>query len=114
MNGQGRSKSANQNKDTGKQVEESDDFKKEPLPLQPWRSSTNIQRLLNDIVGAADCVDGVTLSEIIKGLSDVAVTFDFDTIDFQENIACLNPGKLCGAVANNYLSLYCSLTGLNP
>jgi len=33
MNGQGSSKSANQNKDSGEQVEESDDFKEETLPL---------------------------------------------------------------------------------
>jgi hypothetical protein len=69
---------------------------------------------LNDIIRPADGVNGLTLPEIIERLSDIAVTFDFDPIDFQENVARLNPGKLCGPVTNNYLSLYCSLTGLNP
>src|SRR3954465_2779679 len=98
MNGQGRSKSPNQDKDSGQQVEESDDFKKETLPLQSCGSPSNFQSLLKDIVGPADCVDGLTLSEMVENLGDIAVTFNFDTIDFQENIACLNTGKLCWPV----------------
>ena len=114
MNGQRRSESANQNKDSGQKVEEPDDFKVETLPLQPRRSSGDFQCLLNDIVGTANCINGLRLSDIIENLSDIAVALDFDAIDFQQDIAGLNAGKFRGSVTYNQLGLYDSLIGLDP
>jgi hypothetical protein len=114
MNGQRRSISANQNKDSSQQVVKSDDFKEETLTFQPRRNSGNIQRLLNNTVGAANRVNGLRLSDIIKNPSDVAIALYFGTIDLKQDIASLNSGKLCGPVAYDYLSLYSSRIGLNP
>jgi hypothetical protein len=51
---------------------------------------------------------------MIEVLGDIAIALDFDAVDLQKDIARLNPGKLCGAVSYNQLSLYCSLIGLDP
>jgi hypothetical protein len=69
---------------------------------------------LNNTVGAAYRVNGLRLPEIIKNPSDVAIALDFDTIDFQQNIASLNSAKFRGPVAYDYLSLYSALIGLDP
>ena len=92
MYGEGCSKSANQNKDSSQQIEKSDDFEKKTLPLQSRRSSGNIQRLLNNSVGAAERVNGLRRAKLIENPGDIAITFDAETIDFQKDIACLNSG----------------------
>jgi hypothetical protein len=69
---------------------------------------------LNNTVGPAYRVNGRRLSDIIKNSSDIAIALNFLTIDFQQDIASLNPGKLCGPVAYDNLSLYSSLVGLDP
>jgi hypothetical protein len=69
---------------------------------------------LNNTVCPAYRVNGRRLSDIIKNPSDIAIAFNFDTIDFQQDIASLNPCKLCGSIACDYLSLYSSLVGLDP
>jgi len=114
MNGERRSISANQNKDSGQQVEEPDDLKEETLPFQSRRDSGNIQRLLNNIVGAADCVNGLRLSEFIENPRDITIALNFDPIDLQQDIASLNPGKLCGSITYDNLRLYRSRIGLDP
>ena len=114
MNGQRRSKSANQNKDSSEQIEKPYDFKEETLSLQSRRSSGDVQRLLKDTVGAANRVNGLSLSDTIENPSDIAITLNFVTIDFQQDVASLNSGKFCGSVACNLLSLYRTLSGLDP
>ena len=97
MNGQGSSKSANQNKDSGQQIEEPDDFKEETLSFQPGLSSGNIQRLLNDAIGAANRVNGRRLPDIIKDPGDIAIAFDFFTVD-------LNDPSIAGASRDDLLA----------
>jgi hypothetical protein len=56
---------------------------------------------LKGIVGPADCVNGLRLTDVIKNPSDIAIGLYFEPIDFQQNIASLNPGKLCGPITRN-------------
>jgi hypothetical protein len=114
MNGQRRSESANENKDSRQQIEEPDDFKEETLPFDSKWSSANFQRFVKYVVGTADCVNGFRLSDIIKNPSNIAIGLNFVVIDFQEDVAGLNSGKLCRSVTYYLLSLYRALIGLDP
>jgi hypothetical protein len=69
---------------------------------------------LNDIVGPADRVNGLRLTDIVKNSGDIAITINFESVDLQQDIAGLNSGKFCGPVAGNRLSLNCSLVSLDP
>ena len=69
---------------------------------------------MNNIVGAADCVNGLRLSDGIKNPRDIAIALDFDTIDFQQDIARLNPGQLCGSVTYDDLRLDSTRIGFDP
>jgi len=114
MDGQGRSISANQNEDSGQQVEEPDDFKEKTLPFQSRRSSGNIQRLLQNVIGSADRVNRLRLFDFVKNPSDVQIRLYFLAIDFQKDVAGLNTGKFSGSVSKYQLRLYRSLIGLDP
>jgi hypothetical protein len=105
MYGQGRSKPANQNKDSGQQVEEPDHFKEEALPFHPRRSSGDIHCLLEDIVGPADCISGLRLADFIEDLSDFTIALDFAAIYCQQDIPWLNTGVLRGPIPCYLLSL---------
>ena len=69
---------------------------------------------MNCIVGPANRVNGLRLTDVIKYSSDIAIGVYFEAIDFQQDVASLNSGKFCRPVRRNSLSLYRSLIGLNP
>jgi len=51
---------------------------------------------------------------LIENSGNIEITFDFASVDFQQNVARLDSGMFCRSVLCNALRLYKTSTILNP